>query len=108
MIDKCVCNKGSIWNPSNCEYECDKSCDIDEYLHCENCKCKKNLVNKLVEECTETAEEVKLAKISEDKSKHKCSSCTLYIALFSTLFTINTGIGTCLFSLVLKKRCFSY
>ena len=32
MIDKGVCNKGSLWNPSNCKCECDKSCDIREYL----------------------------------------------------------------------------
>ena len=25
---------------------------------------------------------------------HKCSSCTLYIASFSILFTIKVGIGT--------------
>ena len=24
MIDKGICDKGFIWNPSNCEYECDK------------------------------------------------------------------------------------
>ena len=24
LIDKGVCDKGSIWNPSNCEFECDK------------------------------------------------------------------------------------
>ena len=24
LIDKGVCDKGYIWNPSNCEYECDK------------------------------------------------------------------------------------
>ena len=32
MIDKGICEEGSIWNPSNCKYECDKSCDIEEYL----------------------------------------------------------------------------
>ena len=26
--------------------------------------------------------------------KHKCSSCTLYIALFSIIFTVNIGTGT--------------
>ena len=26
-IDKGVCDKGSIWNPNNCECECEKSCD---------------------------------------------------------------------------------
>ena len=28
--DKGVCDKGFIWNLSNCECECDKSCDIRE------------------------------------------------------------------------------
>ena len=64
LIDKEVYDKGLIWNPSNCECECDKACDVGEYLNYENCKCRKKLVDKLVEECTETVEEVKLAKIT--------------------------------------------
>ena len=91
LIDKGVCDEGFIWNPSNCECECDKSCDIGEYLDYENCKCRKNFVDKLVEECTEKVEEVKLVGITsaEDKNKHKnkCSSCTLYIVLFSIIFS---------------------
>ena len=57
---------------------------------------EKKLVDKLVEECTETNNEVKLAKITlaENENKYKCSSCTLYIVLFWILFTINVGIGT--------------
>ena len=87
LIDKGVCNKASIWNLTNCECECNKS-----YLDYENCKYRK----KLVDECTENVEEVKLVKITsiENENKHKCSSCTLYIVLFSILFTINVGIGT--------------
>ena len=38
-------------------------------------------------ECTETVEEVKLA------NSYKCSSCTVYVVLFSIIFTINAGIG---------------
>ena len=40
---------------------------------------EKKIVDKLVEQCAEAVEEVKIAKInlSEDKNKHKCSSCTL-------------------------------
>ena len=49
LIDKGVCDKGYAWNPSNCECECDKSCDVGEYLDYENCKCRKRLVDKLVE-----------------------------------------------------------
>ena len=64
MIDKGVCDKGFIWNPSNYGCECDKSCDIVEYLDYENCKYKKRLVDKLVEKCTETVKEVKLAKVT--------------------------------------------
>ena len=41
LIDKGLCNKGFIWNPSNCECGCDKSCDIGEYLDYEICKCRK-------------------------------------------------------------------
>ena len=42
LIDKGVCDKGFIWNPSNCECECVKSCETGEYLDYENCKCKKS------------------------------------------------------------------
>ena len=38
-IDKEVRNKGVIWNPSNCESECKKACDIGQYIDYENCKC---------------------------------------------------------------------
>ena len=97
MIDKYVCDKGFIWNESNCECECDKSCNVGEYLNYENCRCRKKIVDKLVEECNETVDKVKLSKITsaEDENKHKCSSCTLYIVLFWIIFTINVGTGTC-------------
>ena len=98
LIEKGVCDKGFIWNPSNCECECDKSCDIGKYLDYENCKCRKILVDKLVEKCSENVEEAKLAKITstEDENKHenKCCLYTLYIVLISIIFRINVGIGT--------------
>ena len=92
LIDKGVCVKRFIWNPSNCECECDKSCDVGEYLDYELCKCRKKLADKLVEECTENIDEVKIA--SENEHKNKCSSCMLYIVLLSIIFAINFGIGT--------------
>ena len=97
-----MCNKGFIWNPSNCECEYNKSCYIGEYLDYSNCKCRKKLVDKLVEECTETDEETKLVE-TWIKSEHKCSSCTLYYFvlfyivlfwIFLIFFVINIGIGT--------------
>ena len=51
---------------------------------------QKKLVDKLIEECTESIdEEVKIL----DKNENKCSSCILYIVLFSIFFIINVGIG---------------
>ena len=58
LIDKGVCDKGHIWNPSNCECKCDKLCDVGEYLDDENFKCRKKLVDKLTEECTENSDGV--------------------------------------------------
>ena len=64
-----MCDKGLIWNPSNSEREGDKVCDVGKYLDYDNCKCRKKLVDKLVYECTETGEEVKLAKITLTENK---------------------------------------
>ena len=98
LIDKGVCDKGYIWNPSNCECKCDKSCSIGKYLDYSNCKCRKKLIDRLVEECTETIEEVKLVKITieNENSYYKCSSNNVYIAcivLFSIILAISIGIN---------------
>ena len=95
LIDKGVCDKGFIWNPSSCKCKCDKVCDFGEYFY-ENFKCRKKLVDRLVDECAETVEQVKLAKINlvENENSYKCSSCTVYVVLFLMFFTINVGIVT--------------
>ena len=86
LIDKGIYDKRFIWNPWDCECESDKSRDAGAYPDYENCKWKKKLVDKLVEECTETDNKVKLAKITLAENgnmyKNKCRSCTLYIVLF--------------------------
>ena len=88
-----MCDKPFIWDPSNRECECDKSCDVGEYLDYENCKCRTRLTDKLVDECTETVEEVKSAitTLAENENIYKCNSCTVYTVLFWILFTINIG-----------------
>ena len=80
MIDKGVFDKGYTWNPSNCECECDKSCDVGEYLDYENCKCTKRLVDKLVEECSDNIDEAKLIEIALFEHGNECvCSYTVYI-----------------------------
>ena len=95
MIDKGTCDKGFVWNPSNCECECDKLCDVGQYLDYANCKCRKRLIDKLVEECSEIIYEVKIAKITLVENENKCKSyCTIYFVLIAISFTICIGIGT--------------
>ena len=78
----------------NCECECDKSCNISEYLDYKNYKCRKKLTDKLTDECTETIEETKLVNITftENENIYECGSCIVYIVLMTLAFTIYTGI----------------
>ena len=54
-----ICDKGFSWNPSNCNCEYDKSCDR-EYLDYKNCKCRRKITGKLVEECSKNIDENKM------------------------------------------------
>ena len=94
MIDKGVCDRGYVWNSSNCECECDKLCDFGEYLDYENFKCRKMLVDKLVEECNEYIDEAKLTERALFEHKNKCvCSYTVFIVLAVITLTVSIGIG---------------
>ena len=93
LIDKGVCDKGYVWNPSNCECECDKSCNIGEYLDYSSCKCRKTLIDPLVEEYTENIDGTKLVNITvENENNSRCTSYLVYKVLFFIFFIINRGI----------------
>ena len=90
LIDKGVCDKGFIFNPSNCECECDKSCGISEYLDYSYCKCRKKLVDPLIEECTKNID------IVTTDNENKGSFSIVYfvcIVLFSIILAICIGVG---------------
>ena len=89
LIEWGRCDKGFIWNPSNCECECDKSCDVGEYLHYEKCKCRKKLVDKLVEEWSENIDENEMISVILNDYRIVCGSCTIYIVLFAIAFFNN-------------------
>ena len=83
LIDKEMCDKGFIWNLSNCECECDKSCDIGEYLDYKNCKYRERIIDKLVEECSENFyENETIDVIPLNVYKKVGNSCMVYIVLF--------------------------
>ena len=94
LIDKGTCDKRPIWNPSNCECECDKNFDIDEYLDYENCNCRNKFADRLIDECTETIEETKLVNITftENENNYECGSCIAYIVLMIVVIVISTGV----------------
>ena len=89
-----MCDKGYIWNPSNCECECNKSCGIGEYLDFKSCVCKNTLIDKLVEECTSVIDGTKIYNETLNTiSSDDCASCTLYVVLFGVFVTTSVIIG---------------
>ena len=86
LIDKGMCDKGFIWNPNNCE--CYRLCGLGEYLDYKNCKCRKKLTDKSVEECSEnidgnkmlyneTLDVISMNAIPLNVYKKVCGSCTI-------------------------------
>ena len=75
LIGKINCDKGYSWNPSSCECECGKSCNIGEYLDYSNCTCKKSIIDKLIDDCTNTIEENNDILVTS-------SGDTIYFSLF--------------------------
>ena len=109
-----MCDKVFIWNPSNCECECDKSCDIGEYLYYKDRKSRKRIIDK---ECSENINgneildiiplnAIPLNAVLLNIYKKVCNSCMLYIVLF--LIFLITIICICsvfiYFHLYLKKK----
>ena len=103
--------KNFFWNPSNCESECDKSCDKREYLDYKNCKCRQKIVDKLVEECSENIDENEMIynktmnAIPFNVNAKVCNSCMIYIALFFIFLIISISISSAFiyFHCYLKK-----
>ena len=101
-----VCDKGYIWNPSNCQCECNKSCGIGQYLDYKSCVCRNSLVDKLVEECTNVINGDKIYnKTFTVTSSNDCTSCTLYVVLFAVFLTTRVVIsGVFVYYWYLKKN----
>ena len=55
-----MCDKRFKQNSSICDCECDKSCDVGEYLDYKKQQVQKKLVDKLVEECNENIDKKEL------------------------------------------------
>ena len=99
LSDKGRCDKGFILNSSNCNCECDKSCDIGEYLDYINCRCRQKIAGSLVEEYSKNIDENEiiyndiLDETPLNDYKNVCGSCTLCIVLFVIFLVISTVIS---------------
>ena len=94
MIESGRCDKGFIWNPSNCKCDYDKLCNVGEHLDYKNCKCRKRLIDNIVEECSENIDGNEMIYNDTSKDYEKiCNSCTAYISLLVIFFIISKSIS---------------
>ena len=89
LINKLVCDKGYIWNPSTCSCEYGKLCDVGQYLDYKNRICRKSTVDKLVEECINVVDGDILYNETLSIDPNACPSCTPYVVLFSVFLLIS-------------------
>ena len=104
MTDKGTSDNVFTWNSSICECEYDKSCDVREYLDYKKCKCRKELTDKLVKECSEdiNGDEVVYNMTLNNYGK-VCNSCAIYMVLLVLFFATTIAISDAfLFSLVIQ------
>ena len=86
-------------NTSNCKCECDKSCDVGEYLDYANCQCRKRLIDKLVTECNEDINKNEMIYNGNlNYYGEKCNSSTIYMVLLVIAFLIIIDVSCAYFS----------
>ena len=71
--------------------ECEKSCDVSEYLDNENCTCRNKLIDKFVAECTENTDEVKIAEITLAWHENVCI-CSYIICVILAVMALTISI----------------
>ena len=80
LVSKLTCDKGYMWNPSTCSWECDKYCETGQYLDYKNCICRKRIVDELIEQCTSIVDmEINTTTTARVNNKE---SFNVYIILF--------------------------
>ena len=100
-----MCDKNFISNLSNREHECDKSCDIDEYLDYQKCKCRKKLVDNLVEEFSKNIDENEIIfNGTFSDYENVWNSCTICIVFISIAFLMIVAILVLLILILTLKQ----
>ena len=90
-----MCDKRFIWNPSNCECEYDKSCDVEEYLDYKICKCREKSVHRLAAEGSENIDGNKMIYNGTLNDYEIINnSCIVNIILLVGFFIISISISS--------------
>ena len=98
---KCECKKINtkevwdsefIWNPSVFICECNKYCDMYEYLDHKNCICRGKMAESLTEKWEKNINETLDVISSSDNYKKTYDSCVVYIVLISVFLLINISM----------------
>ena len=75
-------------NPSTCSCECDKYCEIGQYLDYKSCMCRKKIVNNLIEQCNSIVDiEIKNNTLSKTDESYNNTYLILFI-VFLVLFIV--------------------
>ena len=77
-----------MWNPSTCSCECDKYCEIEQYLDYKNCVCRKRVIDNLIEQYNGIVDiEIKNNTLAEKNNPYDNTYLILFI-VFLVLFIV--------------------
>ena len=80
LINKLVCDKGSMWNPSTCSCKCERYCETGQHLDYKNCVCRKKIIDDLIEQSISIVDiEIRNNTLSK---KNDEPSSNVYFSLF--------------------------
>ena len=76
-----------MWNRSTCACECDKLCEVGQYLDYRGCVCRKKLIDDLIEQCT-TVVYIEISNGTNLLTSKESNSSDIYLYLFVALLII--------------------
>ena len=87
-----------MWNPSNCECQCDMWCKPGQYLNHKNCVCKNKLIGRVIEECTSIINETMMSNDNNNNNNNNTTWFNAITYVFIVLFLITLAICFCVFA----------
>ena len=82
-------NKGYMWNPSTCSYECDRYCETGQHLDYKNCVCRKKIIDDLIEQCTCIVDmDIKNNTLSKKNDESFSNTYLILFIVFLVLFIL--------------------